>query len=185
MDRQTDRSVGTSWRQSACHLFCVHCNHAMILQKQLRFQIRLQARDVCRILESGFVLDNSKQKYVKFLNIHQNSHENEVILAKRVVRATPLNPLWIRPCCKHTFCHRQIIEMETYSSLTTVSLQQDAAYFLCSYLKVDKTCLLVVTLSISVGIWFYNGILIRDEEALKLYLHNRINSDKSHSNSGK
>ena len=30
----------------------------------------------------GFVLDNSKQTHVKFLNIHQNSNENEVILAK-------------------------------------------------------------------------------------------------------
>ena len=35
-------------------------------------------------------------KNVKFLNIHQNSHENEVILAKSGVRATPLNLLWIR-----------------------------------------------------------------------------------------
>ena len=47
--------------------------------------------------KEGFVLDNSKQKHVKFFNIHQNSHENEVIVAKSGVSATPLNPLWIRP----------------------------------------------------------------------------------------
>ena len=47
-----------------------------------------------------FALDNSKQTHLKFLNFHQlvTPDENEIILAKRGVRATPLNTLWIRPC---------------------------------------------------------------------------------------
>ena len=35
---------------------------------------------------------------MKFLNLQQNPHENEIIPAKRGVRATPLNPLCIDPC---------------------------------------------------------------------------------------
>ena len=45
-----------------------------------------------------FVLNISKQKHKKFLNFHQNPLENEIIFAKRGIRATSLNPLWIRPC---------------------------------------------------------------------------------------
>ena len=45
----------------------------------------------CRFSERGVSFG-----YVKFLNFHQNL-ENEIILAKRGVRATPLNPLWILP----------------------------------------------------------------------------------------
>ena len=44
------------------------------------------------------MINNLKQKPMKFLNFRQNAHENEIILAKRGVRTTPLNPLWIRPC---------------------------------------------------------------------------------------
>ena len=43
-------------------------------------------------LESGVRLGNFKQKHMKFLNCHQNPHKNEIILAKREVRKTPLNP---------------------------------------------------------------------------------------------
>ena len=33
--------------------------------------------------KGGFILGNFKQKRMKFLNFHQNPHENELILAKR------------------------------------------------------------------------------------------------------
>ena len=56
----------------------------------------------CRILEAGFYLDSSKQKHMKFLNFHQNPHENEIILAKRGIQATPLNSLRICPWCGST-----------------------------------------------------------------------------------
>ena len=35
--------------------------------------------------EWGFVLNNFKRKPMKFLNFHQNPHDNEIILAKRAV----------------------------------------------------------------------------------------------------
>ena len=43
-----------------------------------------------------FILDNSKQKREISKYSPKNSHESEVILAKRGVRAIPLNLLWIR-----------------------------------------------------------------------------------------
>ena len=36
-------------------------------------------------------------RYV-YLNFHKISHEIEIILSERGVRANPLNPLWIRHC---------------------------------------------------------------------------------------
>ena len=49
-------------------------------------------------LDAGFLKRGSfwvilsKLEHIKFLNVHHNTHENEIILSKSGVRATPLNP---------------------------------------------------------------------------------------------
>ena len=67
-------------------------------------------------------------KNEKFLNFHQNRHENEITLAKRNVRATPLNPLWIRPWSHSSFF---ILDINKICFQTAYFLKSQFAYFLC------------------------------------------------------
>ena len=70
-----------------------------------------------------FVLNSSKQKHEKFLNFHQNSLENEIILPKGGLRPVNVTPLYVYfNVGSFGFCYKFLAALNQVSLINLIKI---------------------------------------------------------------